>query len=72
MTPRQRLTGQVVIAAVLVVAALVPVFGGGRVFGQQFSPLRLEGIRDVLQENQAEGDVLVIGGLQVLSQLVCG
>ena len=28
MTPRQRLTGQVVIAAVLVVAALVPVFGG--------------------------------------------
>ena len=28
MTPRQRLTGQLVIAAVLVVAALVPVFGG--------------------------------------------
>ena len=28
MTPRHRLTGQMVIAAVLVVAALVPVFGG--------------------------------------------
>ena len=36
------------------------------------SALRLEGVRDVLEEDQAERDVLVVGRLQVLAQLVGG
>ena len=51
---------------------LVRVFGGGGVFRQQRGALRLEGIGDVLEEDQAEGDVLVVGRLQVLAQLVGG
>ena len=50
----------------------VRVFGGGGVFGQQRGALRLEGVRDVLEEDQAERDVLVVGRLQVLAQLVGG
>ena len=51
---------------------LVRVFGGGGVFGQQRGALRLEGVRDVLEEDQAERDVLVVGRLEVLAQLVGG
>ena len=51
---------------------LVRVFGGGGVFGQQRRALRLEGVGDVLEEDQAEDDVLVLGRLHVVAQLVGG
>ena len=38
----------------------VRVLGGGGVLGQQRGALRLEGVRDVLEEDQAERDVLVV------------
>ena len=50
----------------------VRVFGSGGVLGQQRRALGLEGVRDVLEEDQAERDVLVVGRLQVLAQLVGG
>jgi len=50
----------------------VRVLSRGGVVGQQGGALRLEGQRDVLEEDQAEGDVLVVGGLEVLAQLVGG
>jgi hypothetical protein len=34
---------------------------------QQRGALRLEGVRDVLEKNQAERDVLVVGRFQVLA-----
>ena len=51
---------------------LVRVFGSGGVFRQQRRALRLEGVGDVLEEDQAERDVLVVGRLEVLAQLVGG
>ena len=51
---------------------LVRVLGGGGILGQQRRALGLEGVRDVLEEDQAERDVLVVGRLQVLAQLVGG
>ena len=50
----------------------VRVLGGGGVFRQQCGALRLEGVRDVLEEDQPERDVLVVGRLKVLAQLVGG
>lgn len=51
---------------------LVLVLGSLRVFGQQRLVLGLEGIGDVLQEDEPERDVLVIAGLHVAAQLVSG
>ena len=48
----------------------VGVFGGVGVFGQQRGTLCLEGVRNVLEEDQAERDVLVVGRLHVAAQLV--
>ena len=50
----------------------VRVFGGGRVLGQQCRLFGLEGVRDVLEEDQAKRYVLVVRGLQILAQLVGG
>ena len=50
----------------------VGVLGGGRVFGEEGGAAGFEGDGDVLEEDQAEGDVLVVGRLQVLAQLVGG
>ena len=50
----------------------VRVLGGVRVLGQQRGALRLEGVGDVLEEDQAERDVLVVRRLEVLAQLVGG
>ena len=43
----------------------------GQLVGEQLGPLGLEGVGDVLEEDQAEGDMLVIGRLHVAAQLVC-
>ena len=51
---------------------LVRVLGSGGVFRQQRRALRLEGVRDVLEKDQAERDVLVVRRLEVLAQLVGG
>ena len=50
----------------------VGVLGGGRVFGEEGGAAGFKGDGDVLEEDQAEGDVLVVGRLQVLAQLVGG
>ena len=49
---------------------LVWVLSDGGVLGEQSSVLRIKCVRDVLQENQPEHDMLVVGGLEVLAQLV--
>jgi len=49
----------------------VLILGGGFVLGQQRCVLRLEGVRDVLEEYQSEGHMLVIGWLHVAAQFVC-
>jgi hypothetical protein len=41
-------------------------------FGLQLLVLLLEGIGDVLQEEQAENDVLVLGGVHAAAQRVGG
>jgi hypothetical protein len=41
---------------------------GGAVL--KLRPVFLEGVRDVLQEDQAQDDVLVLGRVQVVAQLV--
>jgi hypothetical protein len=46
------------------------VLGGGSIFRQQGGPLRLEGVRDVLEEDQANRNVLVVRWLKVFAQLV--
>src|SRR5690606_12775729 len=51
---------------------LVLVLGGFRVFGQQLGVAGLEGIGDVLEEDQPQGDVLVVAGLHVAAQFVGG
>ena len=51
---------------------LVRVFGSGGVLRQQRRALRLEGVGDVLEKDQAERDVLVVGRFEVLAQLVGG
>ncbi len=51
---------------------LVLVFGRLRIFGQQRLVPGLEGIGDVLQEDQPERDVLVVAWLHVAAQLVGG
>src|SRR5690606_18837154 len=50
----------------------VLVLGGLQVFGQEFCVARLEGIRDVLEENKAQGNVFVVAGLHIAAQLVGG
>ena len=51
-------------------AVLVRIFSGGLVFRQQGRPLRLEGVGDVLEEDQAERDMLVVRRFEILPQLV--
>src|SRR5690606_13161768 len=43
-----------------------------RAFGQQLRVARLEGVGDVLEEDQAQRDVLVVAGFHVAAQLVGG
>src|SRR5690606_4745730 len=50
----------------------VAVLGGGRVFRQQRLVPGLEGVGDVLEEDEPEHHVLVVGGLHVAAQLVGG
>ena len=42
----------------------------GKFFVKQLCPLGLEDVRDVLDEDRAERDVLVVGGLHVAVELV--
>ena len=55
-------------------AVLVGVLGVGAVgaVGLELGVLRLEGVGDVLQEDQAEDDVLVLGGVHVVAESVGG
>ncbi len=48
----------------------VLVVGGLRIFGQERLVLGLEGIGDVLKEDEPERDVLIVAGLHVAAQLV--
>ena len=50
----------------------VRVLGGERVLRQQRGAPRLEGVGNVLEEDQTERDMLVVGRLEVLAQLVGG
>jgi hypothetical protein len=45
----------------------VRVLGSDGILRQQRGALRLEGVRDVFEKNQAERDVLVVGRFQVLA-----
>ena len=51
-------------------AVLVRVFGVGaaRLLGHEFGVLLLEGVRDVLEEDEAEDDVLVLCGVHAATQ----
>jgi hypothetical protein len=49
---------------------LVRILGSGLVLLQQSGVFGLEGSGDVLEEDQPQDDVLVIGGLEVLAELV--
>jgi hypothetical protein len=53
-------------------AVLVRVFGVGalRLLGDQPGVLFLEGVGDVLEEDQSEHDVLVLGGVHAAAQRV--
>ncbi len=42
----------------------------GKLVLEERRPLRLEGVRDVLEEDQAERDMLVVAGLHVATELV--
>ena len=42
-----------------------------RLLLDEFGVLGLEGIGDVLQEDEAEDDVLVLGGVHVVAQRIC-
>jgi hypothetical protein len=55
-------------------AILVGVLGVGALVDLplQLAVALLERVGDVLEENEAEDDVLVLGGIQVVPQLVCG
>ena len=55
-------------------AVLVPVFGVGalRLLRFELGVLLLEGVGDVLEEDQAEDDVLVLGRVHVVAQRVGG
>ena len=55
-------------------AILVGVFrvGALRLLGFQFGVLGLEGVGDVLEEDQAEDDVLVLGRVHVIAQGIGG
>ena len=55
-------------------AVLVGVFGVGalRLLGFELGVLGLEGVGDVLEEDQAEDDVLVLGRVHVVAQRVGG
>ena len=55
-------------------AVLVGVLGVGAVgaVGLELGVLRLEGVADVLEEDQAQDDVLVLGGVHVVAQGVGG
>jgi hypothetical protein len=48
----------------------IGVFGGSRVLREQCRPLGLEGVGNVLEKDQAERDVLIVRGFEVLAQLV--
>lgn len=50
----------------------VLVFGGLWVLDQQFGMAGLEGVGDVFQEDQPQGDMLVVARLHVASELVGG
>ena len=50
----------------------VGVFCGVRIIGEQGRAFGLESVGDVLQEDQAESNVLVVGWLQVAAELVGG
>jgi hypothetical protein len=55
-------------------AVLVRVFriGAGLSVGFELGVLGFEGVGDVLEEDQAEDDVLVLGGVHVVAQRVGG
>ncbi len=56
-------------------AVFVRVFGVGSLLALSASSLAcclLEGVGDVLEEDQAEDDMLVLGGVHVVAQLVGG
>lgn len=55
-------------------AVLVGVFriGALRLLGFQFRVFGLEGVGDVLQEDQAKDDVLVLGRVHIVAQRVGG
>jgi hypothetical protein len=59
-----------VVGQVLVAVFQVHVVLGG--LGAELSALLLEGVRDVLEEDQPEDDVLALGRIQVAAQLVGG
>ena len=49
---------------------LVAVLGIGPRLGEQLHPVFLEGVGDVLEENQSKHDILVLGGVHRATQLV--
>jgi hypothetical protein len=53
-------------------AVFVRVFGAVGVVREQLGAFGLEAVGDVLEEDQPEGDVLVVGRLHVAAQLVGG